>query len=342
MIRIHRTFRVPRTLAAFALAVSALVVQSGVSLIDSAVASATTLGNCATSGFPTDYFPYGPDDPGVFGKNFNISSFPSGWWRDPTSAPYDVYNDYTSGPHNGQVLTYHDGSNVSFPSSSYLSETNSADSDGYSVDMALFGESRLLGLSSTVGSGTGDDALVAFCARFSTDSHINTAFVFGQQNASPWPPEIDIAEGAGGNVRVNVHWPGTNYNDNASTACSAGDNCSANYPNFTFPTGQNAADWNEYAMQWVSGTMTFWVDTTQQYTVTNSSCPTYAANGTLTYSSGVTEPCVPNSTGNNYPNNWQWSMQQNEFNNTLVTGSQHSDLAWFGDYVYQQCPPSCA
>lgn len=155
-------------------------------------AEAKSLGNCATRGAPSE-FPYGAGEPLVFSTNFTSTSVPPEWWVAPT--PY-TFNRYT----------VHDSANVTFTSTE-MQLTNSPDPDGTQQDMGIAGEHPILATSEAMPDGSrGDNLLMAWCARVTNDSDIDTDFELGQSDSRPWPPEIDLAEGAGPIVRVIMHW----------------------------------------------------------------------------------------------------------------------------------------
>ena len=157
-----------------------------------AQATATSLGNCATSGAPS-LFPFGAYDPVVFSTNFTGSSVPSSWWVARYATTFNQY-------------TIHDPGNVIF-SSAGMQLTNSPDPNGKQQDMGIAGESPILATSGEMPGGyQGDNMLMAWCARVTSDRDIDTDFELGQASSRPWPPEIDLAEGAGSTLTVILHW----------------------------------------------------------------------------------------------------------------------------------------
>jgi hypothetical protein len=154
-------------------------------------AHAAALGNCLTAGAPP-VFPYHSTDPVLFSTNFNTSSIPPNWWV----APAYSFNKYT----------VHDPNNVSF-STAGLHLTNNPDRDGTQQDMGIIGEVPTLSTSGRMSNGlNGDSMLMAWCARITNSRDIDTDFELGQQDSRPWPPEIDLAEGAGSQLTVILHW----------------------------------------------------------------------------------------------------------------------------------------
>lgn len=154
-------------------------------------AEATQLGNCTTAGAPSQ-FPFRPHHPVVFSTDFRGASLPSGWWLPPSPLSFNQY-------------TVHDATNVALPGNE-LQLTNDPDKDGVQQDMGIAGENAILATSGRMPNGSqGDDMLLAWCARFTSNSDVDTAFVLGQSNSKPWPPEIDLVEGAG-RIAVFMHW----------------------------------------------------------------------------------------------------------------------------------------
>jgi hypothetical protein len=156
-----------------------------------AQSTGTSLGNC-TSGVPS-LFPFGPDDPLVFSTKFAGQSVPHEWWI----APYaTTFNEFT----------VHDPGNVAFTRGG-MQLTNSPDSNGTQQDMGIAGELPILATSGTMPNGfQGDNMLMAWCARVTNNRDIDTDFELGQSSSKPWPPEIDLAEGAGATLTVILHW----------------------------------------------------------------------------------------------------------------------------------------
>ena len=156
----------------------------------SARAVAASGSTCATSGAPSQ-FPYGFEDPAVFSTDFTTHSVPQNWWVPPTTT---TFNQYTT----------HDPANVVF-SGSAMQLTNAPDPNGTQQDMGIAGENPLL-QSAGAANASGDNLVVAWCARVTDDPHVDTDFELGQADSRPWPPEIDLAEGAGNHLTVILHW----------------------------------------------------------------------------------------------------------------------------------------
>jgi hypothetical protein len=155
-------------------------------------ASATVLGNCATAGAPRQ-FPYARQDPVVFSTNFVGHSVPAQWWVPSTTTTFNQY-------------TVHAPGNVQFVGNE-MQLTNTPDADGTQQDMGIAGELPDLATTGAMANGTsGDGMVMSWCARVTSDEHIDTDFELGQVDSRPWPPEIDLAEGAGNHLTVILHW----------------------------------------------------------------------------------------------------------------------------------------
>jgi len=181
-----RSTRIGLAIVLFASLVTLIVIGTSTASVQ-----ATVLGNCATSGAP-QVFPYGPADPVLFSTNFDRSSIPTKWWV----APAYSFNKFT----------VHDSNNVTF-SATGMHLTNNPDRNGTQQDLGIVGEDPILAASGRMPNGLNGDSLVmAWCARISNVRDIDTDFELGQQDSRPWPPEIDLAEGAGNQLNVILHW----------------------------------------------------------------------------------------------------------------------------------------
>jgi hypothetical protein len=343
--------------------------------------AAAVQSNCATLAPPAS-FPFGPDDPAILSTNFHTSTRPAIWWVPPAY----TFNQYT----------VHAPGNVLFTPNG-LELTNSPDHDGTQQDLGITGEGPVLGTNGRMSTGTfGDSMLMAWCARVTDDAHIDTDFEIGQKDSKPWPPEIDLAEGAGNVLTVIFHWtcdasipgcpktdgyfngkvastgsykpwppPGTHvgshYFCNTITNGSGHQvynnpsdghydyNCRAEI-NLPLPPGGSVTQWNEYGAEFnpSNSRLSVWIDDQRPVVVTDRVCGAnllFDDNGVLPIgqieNGGASEPCLQ------VKGNWQWDVQQTEWEGIKtvagLTPGQHdtADVAWWSDYVYQACPPSC-
>jgi hypothetical protein len=153
--------------------------------------SSTVQNSCASHGAPS-LFPYGTGDPVHFSTNFNGTSAPPGWWVPPSY----TFNQYT----------VHSPVDVAF-TGAYMELTNGPDKNGTQQDMGIAGESPTFSTwGETSDGGYGDSMLMAWCARVTNSQYVDTDFELGQADSRPWPPEIDLAEGAGNGLNVIIHW----------------------------------------------------------------------------------------------------------------------------------------
>jgi hypothetical protein len=313
-----------------------------------AQATATSLGNCATSGAPS-LFPFGAYDPVVFSTNFTGSSVPSSWWVARYATTFNQY-------------TIHDPGNVIFGSAG-MQLTNSPDPNGKQQDMGIAGESPILATSGEMPNGyQGDNMLMAWCARVTSDRDIDTDFELGQASSRPWPPEIDLAEGAGSTLTVILHWtcdssitgcPRTDGDFNGTVAPSGGYspwpppgvkvgdhytcdeitngsgqqvynnpsdghfdyNCRAEV-NLPLPKGVSVTAWNQYGAEFnpVDNRFSVWIDGQPPVTITDGVCGShllYDDNGLLPI--GQIENGRSSEPCLQDGGNWQWDVQQTEW-----------------------------